>query len=419
MNKTLILVLCLFFEIYAEENVEFLDYAASWQVSDESLAEFVRISHMNGNSSGINPHAKCLKDLEKQSAQIIAEKIGTIQQEQIHFTSGATAANNIAILGVAYKNPKCHLIASKIEHKSVLNVFKYLEKIGYEVTYLDVDKSGKINLEQLKRSIHKNTKLISIQMFNSEIGVLQDIEEIGKIAKSHNVIFHCDAAQSFCKYDINVERMNIDLLTISGHKIGTPKGIGALYIRNDEALQPIMFGSGDKFFPGTKSTALIKAFATAVQSYKVDMDRILSKYAAFVAEISKIPGIFINSSPSHVISLSIEGVLLRDLLDCLPQYSFSAGCSCLGQDKSNVIAAIDPQNQLPTCTIRISFSNSISQEKLLRFANKLRTTIEQLRKEKKIGKGCESDITEEKQQDLNHSLEKIKQLVEVAGRKKV
>ena len=189
MNKVVIFALCLFCKIYAEENREFLDYAASWQVSEEALGEFVKISRMNGNSSGINRHAKQLKELEKLSAQIIADKIGAKQQEQIHFTSGATVANNLAILGVAYKNPKCHLITSKIEHKSVLNVFKHLEKIGYEVTYLDVDKSGKVNLEQLKHSIHENTKLISIQMFNSEIGVLQDIEEIGKIAKDHNVFF--------------------------------------------------------------------------------------------------------------------------------------------------------------------------------------------------------------------------------------
>ncbi len=167
---------------FMEDESVYLDYASSWSINNESLFEFIKISKLEGNSSGINNHAKRLNKLEWRSSKIIADKIGAFPS-QIHFTSGATLSNNIAILGVAYKHPRCHLITSKIEHNSVLNVFKHLESIGYKVTYIDVDNRGKINLKQLSNSIRSDTKLISIQMFNSEIGVLQNIQEIGRIAK--------------------------------------------------------------------------------------------------------------------------------------------------------------------------------------------------------------------------------------------
>lgn len=416
--RNVVALFCVFFgSVFADDpqnpEVTYLDYAASWSISKSALDEFGNVSLLDGNSSGINPHSKRLKRLEKRSASIIARKIDA-KPEQIHFTSGATAANNIAILGVAYKNPGCHLITSKIEHKSVLNVFKYLEKNGWKVTYLDVDKSGFINLKQLQESIRRDTKLISIQMFNSEIGALQNVKEIGKIARQHNVLFHTDAAQSFCKYDINVEKMSIDLLTISGHKIGAPKGIGALYVRDASKLQPIMFGSGDIFFTGTKPTALICAFAKAAEHFRLDREQIIKNYNALISQISKIGGVHINSSiPSHVVSISIDGVLLQDILDCMQNYSFSAGCSCLGQEKSNVIAAIDPDNQLPACTIRISFSDKVNEQQLTTFAEKLKFVVEQLRKEKKIGKGCQS-LPETSKKDLRKGLEKVQQLMSIS-----
>ncbi|MDR2645624.1 MAG: cysteine desulfurase [Holosporaceae bacterium] len=388
----------------------YLDHAASWGIDDDALIEFLKVSRLHGNSSGINPHAKRLKKLEEQSARVIANKIHADHSDQIHFTNGATTANNIAILGVAYKNPKCHLITSKIEHKSVLNVFKHLESLGYRVTYLNVDNHGVVDLNQLRNSICSDTKLISIQMFNSEIGTLQDIEMIGKIAKEHGVSFHTDAAQSFCKYDINVKDMNIDLLTISGHKIGAPKGIGALYVRNIRKLQPLMFGSGDLLFPGTKPMPLICAFTKAVENFKLSRERINSNFYILIRELLKIENVYVNSStPSNIVSVSLGGVLLSDILEQMKDYSFSAGCSCLGQNRSDVIAAIDPSDKLPPCTIRISFSDRTNKGQLIDFAKKLKSVVEQLRKEKSIGKGCES--TDVKQKDLQKSLDNIQKLL--------
>lgn len=396
---------------FAGQKSKYLDYAASWQINEEALVEFVKVSRIQGNSSGINPHSEQLKQLENRATKIIAGKIGA-KREQIHYVSCASVSNNIAILGVAHKNPGCHLITSKIEHKSILNVFKYLEKNGYKVTYLDVNRYGHIDLKQLKNSICKNTRLISVQMFNSEIGTLQNMRKIGKIAREHKILFHSDAAQSFCKYDIDVNEMGIDLLTISGYKIGAPKGIAALYVRDVERLQPIMFGSGDELFPGTKSTALICAFGKAVEKFTFDKRRICKNYAALVNELKKMDGVFINSSePSHIVSVSIAGVLLKDVLDRMRDFSFSAGCSCLGQGKSNVIEAIDSQGKLPGCTLRISFSDVVETEQLIDFAKKLRRVVEQLRKEKMVGEGCESTLSEYEQRKLKGNLDDIQKML--------
>jgi cysteine desulfurase len=370
----------------------YLDYAASFAISEPALDEFIKISRLDGNSSGINLHAKHLKDLEINSTKIIAEKIHA-KPENIHFTCSATVANNIAIIGVARKNPKCHFITSKIEHKSVLKVFNHLEELGHKVTYLSVDRYGNIDLNQLQKNIRKDTKLISIQMLNSEIGTLQNIAAIGKIARKHKILFHTDAAQAFCKYDINVEDMHIDLLTVAGHKVGSPKGIAAIYIRAPERLSSILFGSGDEFFPGSKPTELIASFAAAVKNFKYDNGKIEANFAALTTELSTIERIYINSAnPSHIISVSIDGVLLKDVLERMQTHSFSAGCSCLGQEKSNVIEAIDPKDKLPSCTIRISFSDKVETNQLIAFAQQLKTVVYQLRQEKSVGKSCQRNV---------------------------
>lgn len=408
----------------------YLDYAASWDINEAALVEFIAVSKILGNSSGINPHSEYLRKLELHSTKIISDKIHDTKcisknkatepdLHQIHFVTSASLANNIAILGVAYKNPGCHFITSKIEHKSILNVFKHLEKKGYEVTYLDVDRYGKIDFEQLKKSIRSNTKLISVQMVNSEIGVLQDLVSIGRLAKENGILFHSDASQAFCKYPINVDAIGLDLLTISGYKIGAPKGIAALYVRAPEKLQPIFFGSGDPFFPGTKPTALICSFAKAVETFSFNIDKVRRNYGILQDELLKTEGggIYINSSaPSHVFSVSIERVLLKDVLEQTKGLSsFSAGCSCLGQDRSNVIAAIDPSGKLPQCTLRLSFSDKVDSKKLKIFAKKLRKIIQKLRKNKKVRNGCEHSVNPEKNgsKQLDKKLDEIQEMLQL------
>jgi cysteine desulfurase len=293
----------------------------------------------------------------------------------------------------------------------MLNIFKHLENSGHRVTYLDVDRFGNVNLEQLVKSIGDDTKLISIQTFNSEIGTIQNIKAIGDISKKRGILFHSDAAQSFCKYDIDVDDAKIDLLTISGYKIGAPKGIAALYIRDKSKLQPIVFGSGDPFSPGTKPTPLMASFASAVKNFHLDRANINKNFHTMVYELSKINDVHINSSsPSHVISISIGGVLLKDLLEQMKNYSFSAGCSCLGQEQSNVMQAIDPKGELPSCTIRISFSDKTKSQDLIKFAQILKKTVEQLRRSKSIRIGCQP---ESNANDLNNHLKRIKSLLNI------
>ncbi len=353
----------------------YLDYAASARINNDSLKEFVRVSRLDGNSSGFNFHAKKLKEIENKSAKVIAEKIGC-NADQILFTNSATMSNNIAVLGVAYKYPGCHLITSKIEHKSVLNIFKYLENS-------------------------------SIQSFNSEIGTRQDVAEIAKIIKNSgnkNILFHSDISQAFGKYptDFSV----FDMATFSGYKIGSPKGIAALYVKDRKKITPIFFGSGDEFFPGSKPTALIAAFAKAVEVYKLDEKIIKENFETLKTEVEKIKDVFINSEkPSHVFSVSIKGVLLKDLIDRVQKFSFSSGCSCLGQGESNVKEAIDPNGKLPSTTLRISFSDNVSKKNLIDFAKNLKIEVEKLRKEKSVSDSCEK--SEEKQKDLLKSLSNL------------
>lgn len=384
----------------------YLDYAASAHINDESLKKFIEVSKFDGNSSGFNFHAQKLKEIENQSAKVIAEKI-KCNANQILFTNSATMSNNIAILGVAYKYPGCHLITSKIEHKSVLNVFKYLERSGYEVTYIDVDRYGNLNLKQLENSINENTRLVSIQSFNSEIGTRQDVAAIAKIIKesgNENILFHSDIAQAFGKYPTDFSAF--DMATFSGYKIGAPKGIAALYIKDRKKITPIFFGSGDEFFPGSKPTALIASFAKAVDVYKLDEKIIKENFDTLKKEVEKIDDVYINSEkPSHVFSVSIKGVLLRDLIDRVNKFSFSAGCSCLGKEESNVKEAIDPEGRLPSATLRISFSDKVSKEVLIDFAKNLKVEVEKLRKEKSTSDNCEK--SEEKQKDLVKSLSSL------------
>lgn len=382
----------------------YLDYAASAHINNESLKKFIEISKLDGNSSGFNPHAQRLKQIENESAKIIAKKIGC-NPDQILFTNSATISNNIAILGVAYKNPGCHLITSKIEHKSVLNVFKYLEKSGYRVTYIGVDRYGNLNLDELKKSIGPTTRLVSIQSFNSEIGTRQNVAAIAEIIKnssSKDILFHSDISQAFGKYptDFSV----FDLATFSGYKIGAPKGIAALYIKDRQRISPILFGSGDKLFPGSKPTALIAAFAKAVEVYKVNSEIIKKNFHILKKEISKIEDVYINSEkPSHVFSVSIKRVLLKDLIDRMQRFSFSSGCSCLGQGESNVKEAIDPEGNLPSTTLRISFSDKVSEQNLINFARNLKIEVEKLRKEKSVSDNCQK----EDQKDLSKALSNL------------
>ena len=226
----------------------YLDNAATTQLFPEVLEEMKPyLTEYYGNPSSIYRFAQKSTQAVEQAREEIAEIIGA-KPSEIYFTAGGSESNNWAIKGIAeaYKSKGKHIITSKIEHHAVLHTCEYLEKQGYEVTYLDVNEEGVIDLDQLRQSIRSDTILISVMAANNEIGTIQPLAEIGEIAKEHGVFFHTDAVQAFGHISLDVEEMKIDLLSASGHKIHGPKGIGFLYIRGKVKLSSLIHGGAQE-----------------------------------------------------------------------------------------------------------------------------------------------------------------------------
>src|SRR3989344_4656918 len=218
----------------------YLDNGATTKMDDAVLkAMQPYYTEKYGNASSLHSKGQEAKMALEESREIIAKKLNA-RPDEIIFTSGGTESDNLAIKGIAYSKGKGHIITSKIEHPAVLKTCEELQKQNFEITYLNVDSEGFISLQDLENSIKENTILISIMHANNEIGTIQDIQKIGEICKKHNIPFHTDAVQSFCKEDINVKKTNIDLISISSHKIHGPKGIGALYVKKGNKLKKLI-----------------------------------------------------------------------------------------------------------------------------------------------------------------------------------
>ncbi|WP_107851500.1 cysteine desulfurase family protein [Oceanimonas marisflavi] len=252
---------------------KYFDYAASTPVSFEvieAMEAWLRESFANPSAAHVE--AENASNAIQVARESIAERIGSMPSEVI-FTSGASEANNMAIKGIAFShlNDKGHIITSSIEHKCIINTCAFLESIGFEVTYLEPEHTGLITTESVAAAIREDTLLITIHHVNNELGCIQPIAEIGDLAFSSDIPFHTDSAQGFCKLDIDVDDMNIDMLSLSGHKIFGPKGIGALYVRNarDSELVPLIHGGGQELGlrGGTSPTPLIVGLGAAVDHF--------------------------------------------------------------------------------------------------------------------------------------------------------
>ena len=218
-----------------------------------------------GNSSSIHKIGRETKDELDKAREHISKKVNS-KNHKLIFTSGGTESNNFAIKGLAEANKnKKHIITTKIEHDSIINTTKYLEKNGHSVTYLDVDKFGFVKIDGLEKALKKDTLVVSVIQGNNEIGTLQNIKEISKVVHNNGSILHVDACQSFTKYPIDVEKENIDLLTINAHKIYGPKGIGGLFVREGIKLEPLLHGGGHeyKLRSGTVNVPGIAGFSKA------------------------------------------------------------------------------------------------------------------------------------------------------------
>jgi cysteine desulfurase len=301
----------------------YFDNAATTKVDEKVVMEMIPYFSENyGNASSQHDIGIKAKEALERSRRIIAKSIKANTGE-ILFTSGGTEANNLALKGLFFTNypQKNHIITTKIEHDSILNVCKWLETQGAQVTYLDVDKEGFVNLEDIRKSITEKTFLVSIIHGNNEIGTIQDIESIGKICREKKVFFHTDACQSYTKVSINVEKQNLDLVTLNAHKIYGPKGVGALYIKEGIKITPLLHGGGHekKLRSGTENIPGIVGFAKSVEiSNEKDVKKMEKLRDRLIEVLLKIEDVKLNGASGdkrlcNNVNVSFNNIEGRDL----------------------------------------------------------------------------------------------------------
>lgn len=374
----------------------YFDNSATTKPYDE-VVEIVAHTMRNyyGNPSSAHKLGMLAEQKLNESRDIIAKTLNCTRDEII-FTSGGSESNNLLIKG--FIKPKAHIITTVIEHPSVLNTFKELEADGYQITYIDVDKHGKIDIKAIEDNITSDTQLISIMHINNEIGCVQDIETIGKLLKekSQRAKFHVDAVQSYGKYKIDVKKAKIDLLSASGHKIHGPRGVGFSYIRKGLSPKALISGGGQErsFRSGTENLPGIVGFAVAGEKIYRSLEDsfvvVKSLKTQFIENLQSFSGIRINSSLSedfspYILSVSFIGVRGEVLLHALEEKGIyvSTGSACSSKDTkdSHVLKAIGLKPEEAKGTIRFSFSpdNTIEEvdyvveqlEKSLKFLRRL------------------------------------------------
>ena len=352
-----------------------------------------------GNPSSMHKKGVDAEKYVKESKETLA-KLLKVQEKEIYYTSGGTESDNLALIGCARANRRAgkHLITSSIEHPAILNTMQYLEKEeGYRVTYLPVDKDGRIRLDALKEALCEETILVSIMYVNNEVGSVQPIEEAAQIIKNYNknILFHVDAVQGFGKYRIFPKRVGIDLLSISGHKIHGPKGTGVLYINEKVKIKPIVFGgeqqknvrSGTENVPGIAGIGLAAKLIYDGLEEKVAVMRELK--AHFIEGVSKIENITIHgrtdeSSAPHIISVGFAGIRSEVLLHTLEDKGIfvSAGSACASNHPaiSGVLKGIGAGAEYLDATLRFSLSEFTTKEEMDYTLETLYNCVPMLRK---------------------------------------
>lgn len=372
--------------------IRYFDHAATTAVREEVLKEMIPYFSLNyGNPSAIYSVGREAKRGLDKARLRVANAIGCHSHE-IYFTSCGSESDNLALKGVAYanKNKGKHIITSKIEHHAVLNSCRTLEKQGFRVTYLDVDEYGMIDINQLINSICDDTILISIMFANNEIGTIEPIEQIGMIAKQHHILFHTDAVQAIGNIRIDVEKLNIDLLSMSGHKFYAPKGVGALYVRDGIEFEKIQDGGHQEKNKraGTENVAEIVGLGKAIELIYQEFDRYnehLKKLRdLYVREIentisnSKLNGDREKRLPGNS-NFSFLGVDGQKLLFQLDEVGIcaSAGSACMtgNSEPSHVLTAIGLNKELAGSTLRVSFGYDNTEEDVLFLIKKLQEFI--------------------------------------------
>lgn len=375
----------------------YLDNAATTQVDKAVLAEMLPyFTEKFGNPSSVYEEGREAKRGVEAARLQIAQAINADPKE-IYFTAGGSEADNWAIKGIAMKNVKKgnHIITTEIEHHAVLHTCEYLEKTGFEITYLPVDKDGLISLEDLKNAIKDETILVSIMFANNEIGTIEPIREISEIVKAKGIIFHTDAVQAFGNVPIDVKDLNVDLLSISAHKIYGPKGIGALYVRKGVPIENLIHGGAQerKRRAGTENTAGIVGFGKAAEMAATDLEQNAAhlqklRDALIKGIMEKIPQVRLNGHPTKRLPGNanfcfdyIEGESILLSLD-LVGVAGSSGSACTSGalDPSHVLLAIGLPAGIAHGSLRLTMSKHTTMEDIDYVVNHLVEIIERLRK---------------------------------------
>ena len=361
--------------------IKYFDNAATTQVNQDVIKEMLPYFSIEyGNPSSLYSIGRRAKRALEEARRKIANIINC-KPNEIYFTSCGTESDNLAIKGIAYANKEKgkHIITSKIEHPAVLNTCKELEEQGYKVTYLDVDQNGIVNVEQLKASIKTDTILITIMFANNEIGTIQPIEEIGKIAKENNIIFHTDAVQAMGNLKIDVKKLNINALSMSAHKFYAPKGIGALYVGEDVNFKQIQNGGHQEKNKraGTENLAEIvgmsKALELIYKNFENHNNKIKELRDYYIEKIqsnivdSKLNGDRINRLPGNA-NMSFKNINAEELLFELDEKGIcaSAGsaCSSGSTSPSHVLTAIGLPLEWANGTLRVTIGMNNTKEEV-------------------------------------------------------
>lgn len=350
----------------------YFDNAATTRVAPEVQDIVKKVMDLDyGNPSSRHRKGAEAEKYIKEAQDIIA---GTLKAEpkEIIFTSGGTESNNMALIGAAFANRRRgnHIISTRIEHASVYNPLLFLEEQGFRITFLNVDRQGHVDPEELKQAICPETILVSVMMVNNEIGAIEPIEEIGKIIKKANpdIVFHVDAIQAYGKLKISVKRCKIDLLSVSGHKIHGPKGTGFLYVRDKVKLRPIIYGGGQQrdFRSGTENVPGIAGLGMAAKliytNHAEKIEKIRQVKDTFLTGVRKLDGVVDNSGGApHIASVSFRGIerseVLLHALEAKGVYcSSGSACSSNHPAISGTLKAIGVEDELLNATLRFSFS---------------------------------------------------------------
>lgn len=349
------------------------------------------------NASSLHQPGLLAKQMVDRARMEIARTIGASPAELI-FTSSGTESNNLAILGIARrlrgKSGGYHVITTNIEHPSVMEVFKQLEREGYSVSYLSVDASGVVDLDELKRLVTPHTILISVMHVNNVTGAIQPIQEMSEIARQNGIVFHTDAVQSYGKIPVHVDQLHVDLLTIAAHKIGGPQGIAALYIKKGTRLSPLFFGGGHerRLRPSTLSTAGIVGFATAAKlalEERLQRWQLATQYREYLLDrCIPLPGVTVNNASSNhtspfILNIRLDRVEGQALMLELDRVGIStssgSACSSTDAEPSYVLLAMGQSRDVALESLRISMGWTTTWEDIYALGDALEGIVTEFR----------------------------------------